>query len=59
MRIELIGLDMESLPPVVDYTTALESAESVHPDRDGNVAGGCRCRQTTSYGGSSRPHRMS
>ena len=30
---------MEPLPPVVDYTTALDSAESVHPDRDGNVAG--------------------
>ncbi len=37
--LELIALDVEPLPPVVDYTTALESAESVHPDRDGNVAG--------------------
>ncbi len=38
--LELIALDVEPLPPVVDYTTALTSAERVHPDVEGNVAGG-------------------
>ncbi len=28
--LELIELDVEPLPPVVDYTTALESSERVH-----------------------------
>ena len=37
--LELIELDVEPLPPVVDYTTALESSERVHPDTDSNVAG--------------------
>ena len=37
--IELIELEIEPLAPVVDYTTALESAELVHPDTDTNVAG--------------------
>jgi carbon-monoxide dehydrogenase large subunit len=37
--IELVALDVEPLAPVVDYTTALESSELVHPDHDGNVAG--------------------
>ena len=37
--LELIELDVEPLPPVVDYTTALESSEHVHPDMDSNVAG--------------------
>jgi carbon-monoxide dehydrogenase large subunit len=38
--IELIALDVEPLPPVTDYTTALVSTERVHPDVEGNVAGG-------------------
>lgn len=37
--IELIHLDIEMLAPVVDYTTALDSQERVHPDHPGNVAG--------------------
>jgi carbon-monoxide dehydrogenase large subunit len=37
--LELIELDLEPLTPVADYTTALASAERVHPDVDGNVAG--------------------
>jgi aerobic carbon-monoxide dehydrogenase large subunit len=37
--VDLIELDAEPLAPVADYTTALESAERVHPDRPGNVAG--------------------
>ena len=37
--LELIELDVEPLPPVVDYTTALESSERVHPETDSNVAG--------------------
>jgi carbon-monoxide dehydrogenase large subunit len=37
--LELIALDLEPLSPIVDYTTALESAERVHPDSDTNVAG--------------------
>lgn len=37
--VELIALDVEPLPAVADYTTALDSRERVHPDRDGNVAG--------------------
>ncbi len=35
---ELIELDCEPLPAVVDYTTALAGPARVHPDRD-NVAG--------------------
>src|SRR5262249_10339424 len=38
--IELIEIDVEPLPAVVDYTTALQSSERVHPDADTNVAGG-------------------
>ena len=37
--IELIELDVEPLAAVVDYTTALDRAERVHPDSDSNVAG--------------------
>jgi aerobic carbon-monoxide dehydrogenase large subunit len=37
--IELIELDFEPLPPVVDYTTALGSADLVHPGLGTNVAG--------------------
>jgi carbon-monoxide dehydrogenase large subunit len=37
--VELIELDVEPLPAVVDYTTAFERPERVHPDVDGNVAG--------------------
>ena len=38
--LEWITLDVEPLPPVVDYTTALDGPELVHPDRPGNRAGG-------------------
>lgn len=38
--VELIELDVEPLPPVVDYTTALETPERVHPDLPDNRAGG-------------------
>jgi len=34
-----IVVDVEPLPAVVDYTTALESVERVHPGTDSNVAG--------------------
>jgi carbon-monoxide dehydrogenase large subunit len=37
--VELLELDLEPLPPVVDYTTALASRERVHADHDGNLAG--------------------
>src|SRR5437763_1412776 len=37
--LELIDLDVEALPPVTDYTTALDSEERVHPDRERNLAG--------------------
>jgi carbon-monoxide dehydrogenase large subunit len=37
--IELIELDVEPRSAVVDYTTALDSSERVHPDADSNVAG--------------------
>ncbi|MDQ1432889.1 MAG: aerobic carbon-monoxide dehydrogenase large subunit, partial [Actinomycetota bacterium] len=37
--VELIVLDVEPLPPVADYMTALASTERVHPDLDTNVAG--------------------
>jgi len=37
--VELIELDVEPLPAIVDYTTALASAERVHPGTDNNVAG--------------------
>jgi carbon-monoxide dehydrogenase large subunit len=37
--VELIDIDLEPLPPVVDYTTALDSEHRVHPDLPGNVAG--------------------
>ena len=37
--LELIELDVEPLPPVVDYTTAARELRAVHPDRDSNVAG--------------------
>ncbi len=37
--VELIELDVEPLPAVVDYTTALDSVERVHPGTDDNVAG--------------------
>jgi len=37
--LELIELDVEPLTPVVDYTTALESSERVHPQTDSNIAG--------------------
>ena len=37
--IELIELDVEPLPAIVDYTTALASPERVHPNSDSNVAG--------------------
>jgi aerobic carbon-monoxide dehydrogenase large subunit len=37
--LELIELELEPLPPVIDYTTALESSERVHPNTDSNVAG--------------------
>ncbi|TDV55346.1 xanthine dehydrogenase family protein molybdopterin-binding subunit [Actinophytocola oryzae] len=36
---DLVEIDYEALPPVVDYATAGESAESVHPEHPGNVAG--------------------
>ena len=36
---ELVEVDYEPLPPVVDYATAAESAELVHPDYPGNLAG--------------------
>ena len=38
--LELIDLDAEPLPPVTDYTTALDADERVHPDVEGNLAGG-------------------
>lgn len=37
---ELVVVDYDPLPPVVDYATALESAELVHPNYPGNLAGG-------------------
>lgn len=37
--LELIELDVEPLPPLTDYTTALDADERVHPDREGNLAG--------------------
>jgi carbon-monoxide dehydrogenase large subunit len=37
--IELIELDLEPLEPVIDYTTALQQPDLVHPDTDTNVAG--------------------
>ncbi|MFB4299164.1 xanthine dehydrogenase family protein molybdopterin-binding subunit [Actinomadura sp. NTSP31] len=36
---ELVVVDYEPLPPVVDYKTAHESAERVHPGYPGNLAG--------------------
>ncbi|GGK59630.1 xanthine dehydrogenase family protein molybdopterin-binding subunit [Streptomyces flaveus] len=36
---ELVVVDYEPLPPVVDYATALDSAESVHADRPDNLVG--------------------
>ncbi|MGP2440784.1 xanthine dehydrogenase family protein molybdopterin-binding subunit [Streptomyces sp. JW3] len=36
---ELVVVDYEPLPPIVDYTTSLDSAESVHADRPGNLVG--------------------
>jgi carbon-monoxide dehydrogenase large subunit len=36
---ELVTIDVEPLPPVSDYATALDSSEQVHPDHDGNLAG--------------------
>ncbi|WP_187369657.1 xanthine dehydrogenase family protein molybdopterin-binding subunit [Fodinicola acaciae] len=36
---DLVTVDYEPLPPVVDYATAHESAELVHPDYPGNLAG--------------------
>jgi carbon-monoxide dehydrogenase large subunit len=37
--VELVDLEVEPLPPVVDYATALSSTENVHPDREnGNLA---------------------
>ncbi|GAA5148868.1 xanthine dehydrogenase family protein molybdopterin-binding subunit [Pseudonocardia eucalypti] len=36
---ELVVVDYEPLPPVVDYVTARDSAELVHPDYPGNLAG--------------------
>ncbi len=36
---ELVIVDYEPLPPVVDYTTARESGELVHADYPGNIAG--------------------
>ena len=36
---DLVELDLESLPPVVDYATAKESDQLVHADQPGNVAG--------------------
>src|SRR4051794_28034250 len=38
--LELIELDVEVLPPVADYTTALDGPDLVHPDHEGNRAGG-------------------
>ncbi|MDA8043946.1 MAG: xanthine dehydrogenase family protein molybdopterin-binding subunit [Actinomycetota bacterium] len=38
--VELIELDVESLVPVADYTTALLSDERVHPQLEDNRAGG-------------------
>jgi carbon-monoxide dehydrogenase large subunit len=37
--VELVTLDVEPLPAVTDYTTALDRAERVHPDYEGNLAG--------------------
>jgi aerobic carbon-monoxide dehydrogenase large subunit len=38
--LELIVADLEPMPPVADYTTALDSTEAVHPERErGNLAG--------------------
>src|SRR5204862_3017646 len=37
--VELLVLDVEPLPPLADYRTALESSELVHPALDTNVAG--------------------
>ncbi|NKQ51552.1 xanthine dehydrogenase family protein [Amycolatopsis sp. K13G38] len=36
---ELVAVDYEPLPPIVDYETARESAELVHENYPGNVAG--------------------
>ncbi|MHC5257695.1 xanthine dehydrogenase family protein molybdopterin-binding subunit [Streptomyces sp. UC4497] len=36
---ELVIVDYDPLTPVVDYATALDSAESVHADRPGNLVG--------------------
>jgi len=35
---DLVDIDYEPLPAVVDYETALDGGERVHPDREGNVA---------------------
>lgn len=36
---ELVVVDYDEQPPIVDYATALESAESVHPAYPGNMVG--------------------
>lgn len=36
---ELVVVDYDELPPVVDYATALESTESVHATHPGNLVG--------------------
>jgi aerobic carbon-monoxide dehydrogenase large subunit len=36
---ELIDIDLEPLPAVVDYTSALATKEQVHPEHPGNLAG--------------------
>ena len=36
---ELVVVDYDQLPPVVDYATALESTESVHASHPGNLVG--------------------
>ncbi|MGD6749708.1 xanthine dehydrogenase family protein molybdopterin-binding subunit [Streptomyces sp. BH105] len=36
---ELVVVDYEPLTPVVDYATALDSAEAVHPEHPGNLVG--------------------
>src|SRR5262249_2370665 len=35
---ELVDLDLEPLPPIVDYALAADSDELVHPDHPGNMA---------------------
>ncbi|MEU9269080.1 xanthine dehydrogenase family protein molybdopterin-binding subunit [Streptomyces sp. NPDC048251] len=43
---ELVVVDYDPLPPVVDYATALDSTESVYADCPGNLVGQLAGRQT-------------